>query len=116
MKYTFRTILLTLLVLARAVAFGAPQATPGTGLETTSTTPLRVVVEEISDNAKQLGLSTELIEASISQALRKAGITPADSKDFAASEGNLYVRVSVSGASSSKSFSKKWNMCAFRSV
>jgi hypothetical protein len=49
-----KTILAVLLLTPRAFVCGSPEVAPGNGLETDSTTPLGVIMEEVSEDAKKI--------------------------------------------------------------
>ena len=91
---------LVMMLLAPTVVWGQGfvkdlvEATPGNGLEVDSTTSLKVLIEEMSEEAKNIGLTYERIEARVNQSLRKAGITP-ESKPFEVSGRNGAVYLNV---------------------
>jgi hypothetical protein len=106
---TFRYVLMLLLFLTPgAFVWGSPETMPeaisGNGLEAIRTTPLDVLVEDVSDDAKKIGLSKEGIEACVNRTLRQAGITPGGPRDFA---GAIFVNINVVGDSFTISISFK---------
>lgn len=88
-----------LLLAPGAFVWGSSQPVKGNGLETDSTEQLRVLIEELSEDAKKIGLTRDRIEARVNQSVRKSGITPVvpGPVAFGSSGGELYVSVSVSG-------------------
>jgi hypothetical protein len=90
-----KQILVMMLLAPGALVWGAAsdEATLGNGLEVDSTTSLPVLIEELSKEAKKIGLSHKRIETRVNQSLRKAGITPVSAR--AGIEAYLYVRVKV---------------------
>jgi hypothetical protein len=91
-----------MLLAPRAFVWGAfDEATWGNGLEADSTTSLKVLIEEMSEEAKNIGLTRERIEARVNQSLRKAGITPVSAQ----ADDYLYVNVNTLDSSFSISIS-----------
>jgi hypothetical protein len=100
-KVILKHVLVMLLLAPRALVWGASdEATWGNGLEADNTTQLVVLIEELSEKAKNIGLARERIEARVNQLLRKAGITPvpADPKDDRVSVVYVNVNVVASGS------------------
>lgn len=88
-------VLLMMLLAPRALVWGASdEATRGNGLEPNNTTHLAVLIEEVSEAAKNTGLTCERIEARVNQSLRKAEITPV-SAHARPNEDYLYVNVNT---------------------
>ena len=74
-------VLVMMLLAPRALVWGASdEATWGNGLEVDNTTPLAVLIENVSEEEEKIGLTSERIEARVNQSLRKGGITPASER------------------------------------
>ena len=66
-----------ILLAPRALVWGASdESTWGNGLEADTTARLEVLIEDVSEATKQIGLTPQVIEVRVNQSLRKAGITP----------------------------------------
>ena len=72
------------------------------GLEADSTTGLQVLIEQLQEEEKKIGLTRERLEARVNQSLRKAGITPVQLEPEGGFRANkeqgsdyLYVNVNV---------------------
>ena len=96
-------LVMMMLLAPRAFVWGATwveldeasvEATWGNGLEADTTARLEVLIEDVSEAAKQIGLTPQLIEVRVNQSLRKAGITPV-SPETGLRGGRLYVSVTV---------------------
>jgi hypothetical protein len=93
-KITLKHVLVMMLLMPKPLVWGASEVTWGNGLETDNTTQLQVLIEEITEAGRKIGLTGERIEARVNQSLRKAGITPV-SLETGLSGGRLYVNVNV---------------------
>ncbi len=84
-----RAILLLLLISALAGAL----TQSASGLETANYKYVTVLVEDVSADARSIGLTRDLIQTRVELRLRSAGLTP--SKDITKNRVFLYVQVNV---------------------
>jgi len=84
-----RAILLLLLISAPAGA----HTQSASGLETANYKYVTVLVEDVSADARSIGLTRDLIQTRVELRLRSAGLTP--SKDITKNRVFLYVQVNV---------------------
>jgi hypothetical protein len=94
-KITLKHVLVMILLAPRALVWGASdESTWGNGLEADTTARLEVLIEDVSEATKQIGLTPQVIEVRVNQSLRKAGITPV-SPETGLGGGMLYVNLNV---------------------
>jgi len=87
-----RAILLLLLISAPAGA----QIQSDSGLETANYKSVAVLVEELSADARRIGLTRDRIQTRVELRLRSAGLTPG--KGSSKNAAYLYVRVKLGGS------------------
>ena len=87
-----RAILLLALISAPVGA----QTLSDNGLETANYKSVAVLVEELSADARRIGLTKDRIQTRVELRLRSAGLTPG--KDSSKNETYLYVRVKLGGS------------------
>jgi hypothetical protein len=83
------------ITLAFLLATGVVAQTWDSGLEVINPQRMRVVIEDLSESARRLGLSEESIRAKVELQLRRYGIIA--TQDSRANYSYLYVRITVAG-------------------
>ncbi len=67
----------------------------GTGLETGGDMRVHVLVEDLPEDARQIGLTKQLIQSKVELQLRRNGITPSSKETLEALGYFLYIKVNV---------------------
>ena len=79
------------------------------GLEVAKNTPIYVLVAKLSENAKGIGLTDDLIRNKVELRLRQNGIRISNETDWLLSAGGTYLHISVGVTDGAYSFSISLN-------
>ena len=93
--FHFATMLCTALLLCGGVARADIET--GDGVEVVNPQRLEYVVEQVSRDGRNLGITKEQIRKIVEERLRAAGITPVDGETAGTVNPYVYVRVVVGG-------------------